>query len=298
MLDDLKIFITAANKNSLTAAAQHLNMTIATVSRRISALEQKLDCELLHRSTKGLKLTPVGESYYEECVELIDALDQRISNLDQTLNSLKGDLKVLAPVNLGSGPLDAFWQEFVQRHPDIELNIELSNYLQDIRDTRADIALRLSSGNQPSSSLIQKKLGHIVPILVASPKASFILPKTIEDLPQAPSISSHIYSEWLLTNNGSDLHPLNKEHQHLSNDMTITLNLVKAGAGLALMPMSLVHGALETGELIQVLPEWRGQNREIFLVWPYRRSLSARAKLFKEELTTFLHQQHWFHPSP
>ncbi|NLU97736.1 LysR family transcriptional regulator [Marinomonas sp. UCMA 3892] len=296
MLDDLKIFITAANKNSLTAAAQHLDMTIATVSRRISALEQKLGCELLHRSTKGLTLTPVGESYYRECAEFIDALDQRISNLDQTLNSLKGDLKVLAPVNLGSGPLDAFWQGFVQLYPDIELNIELSNTLQDIRDTRADIALR--SGNQPSSSLIQKKLGHIEPILVASPNMAFPLPKTIEDLQHAPSIASNMFADWLLINNQEDRRPLNKEHRHISNDMTITLNLAKAGAGIALIPMSMVHGALETGELIRVLPEWRGQNREIFLVWPYRRSLSARAKLLKEEMTKFLHQQTWFHPSP
>ena len=64
------------------------------------------------------------------------------------------------------------------------------------------------------------------------------------------------------------------------------------------MPMSMVHGALATGELIRVLPEWRGQNREIFLVWPYRRSLSARAKLLRDELAQYLHQQSWFHPSP
>ncbi|QRV22349.1 LysR family transcriptional regulator [Marinomonas foliarum] len=296
MLDDLKIFITAANKHSLTAAAQHLDMTIATVSRRISALEQKLGCELLHRSTKGLKLTPVGESYYEECAEFIDALDQRISNLDQTLNSLKGDLKVLAPVNLGSGPLDAFWQEFVKLYPDIALNIELSNTLQDIRDTRADIALR--SGNQTNSSLIQNKLGHIEPVLVSSPQATFTLPDCIEELQNAPSIASKMFVDWLLINQQGEHHQLNKEHRHISNDMNVTLNLAKAGAGITLMPMSMVIGALETGELVRILPEWRGQNREIFLVWPYRRSLSARAKLLKEELTKFLHQQHWFHPSP
>ncbi|WP_409418854.1 LysR family transcriptional regulator [Marinomonas sp. RS-M-Aa-14] len=295
MLDDLKIFITAANKNSLTAAAQHLDMTIATVSRRISALEQKLGCELLHRSTKGLTLTPIGESYYQECAEFIDALDQRISNLDQTLNSLKGDLKILAPVNLGSGPLDEFWRDFVQQHPEIELNIELSNTVQDIRDTRADIALR--SGQQPSSSLIQKRIGHIEPILVASPKVSFLLPSSIDALQQSPSIASNMFSDWLLMNRQGENYPMKKEHQHISNDMNITLNLAKAGAGIALMPMSMVHGALATGELIRVLPEWRGQNREIFLVWPYRRSLSARAKLLRDELTQYLHQQSWFHPS-
>ncbi|MDE8604735.1 LysR family transcriptional regulator [Marinomonas sp. RSW2] len=296
MLDDLKIFITTANKSSFTAAAQHLDMTIATVSRRISALEEKLGCQLLHRSTKGLTLTPVGESYYQECAEFIEALDQRISNLDQTLNSLKGSVKVLAPVNLGSGLLNAFWQDFVKRYPDIELNIELSNTLQDIRDTRADIALR--SGNQPSSSLIQKRLGHIVPILVISPQVQFPLPESIDALQHAPSIASNVCPDWLLTNDKGEIHPLKKEHQHISNDMNITLNLAKAGAGVALMPMSMVYDALEKGELIRVLPEWRGQNREIFFVWPYRRSLSARAKLLRDELTQFLKQQTWFHPSP
>jgi LysR family transcriptional regulator AphB len=296
MLDDLKIFITAANKSSLTAAAQHLDTTIATVSRRISALEEKLGCKLLHRSTKGLTLTPVGESYYKECAEYIDALDQRISNLDQTLNSLKGSVKVLAPINLGSGPLDAFWRDFVKRYPDIELNIELSNTLQDIRDTRADIALR--SGNQPSSSLFQKRLGHIVSILVMSPQMQYPLPKSIDTLQHAPSIASKMFSDWLLTNDQGETHPLKKEHQHISNDMNVTLNLTKAGAGIALMPMSMVHNALEKGELVRVLPEWRGQNREIFFVWPYRRSLSARAKILRDELTQFLEQQAWFHPTP
>ncbi|NVK72010.1 MAG: LysR family transcriptional regulator [Oceanospirillaceae bacterium] len=296
MLDDLKIFITAANKNSLTAAAQHLGMTIATVSRRISALEQKLGCELLNRSTKGLTLTPVGESYYQECAEFIDALDQRISNLDQTLNSLKGELKILAPVNLGNEPLYEFWQEFVQRHPDIALNIELSNTLQDIKDTRADIALR--SGTLPSSSLIQKKLGYIELVLVASPKAPFPLPQTIEELSKVPSIASNMFVDWLLMNDQNERHPLNKEHRHITNDMSITLNLLKAGAGISLIPMSMVSTDLETGELIRVLPDWRGQNREIFLVWPYRRSLSARAKLLKDELIQFLQRQPWFFPTP
>ena len=296
MLDDLKIFITAANKSSFTATAQHLNMTIATVSRRISALEEKLGCELLHRSTKGLTLTPVGESYYQECAEFIDALDQRISNLDQTLNSLKGNVKVLAPVNLGSGPLDPFWRDFVKQYPDIELNIELSNTLQDIRDSRADIALR--SGQQPSSSLIQKRLGHIVPILVMSPHMQCPPPTSIDALQQAPSIASNMFSDWLLINDQGDIHPLKKEHQHISNDMNITLNLTKAGAGIALMPMSMVYDALNKGELVRVLPEWHGQNREIFFVWPSRRSLSARAKLLKDQLTEFLKQQAWFHSTP
>ncbi|MBR9904699.1 MAG: LysR family transcriptional regulator, partial [Gammaproteobacteria bacterium] len=90
-------------------------------------------------------------------------------------------------------------------------------------------------------------------------------------------------------------HACHKSHFHISNDMNIVLNLTKSGAGVALMPASMVANSLQAGELIRVLPEWRGRHREIFLVWPYRRSLSARAKLFRSELIEFLSHQSWFH---
>tara|TARA_R110002012_G_scaffold18226_6_gene67135 strand:- start:3128 stop:4030 length:903 start_codon:yes stop_codon:yes gene_type:complete len=292
-LDDLNIFIVAANQHSLTAAAAKLNMTIATVSRRISSLEATLGVELLHRSTKGLTLTPHGESYYRECEELVLALDQRILDLDQTLHSLSGPLKVMAPVNLGSGPLDAFWRQFIHCHPEIALTIELDNNVADIRDQQADIALR--SGPQKDSTLIQKHLGYIEPILVASPTMQFPLPRTIDELAGCPSVAARMFSEWQLFNQEGHQQTCHQQHFHLSNDMNIVLNLTKAGAGVSLMPASMVANSLQRGELVRVLPEWRGRNRDIFLVWPSRRSLSARAKLFRSELSGFLSQQTWFH---
>ncbi|ASK20482.1 LysR family transcriptional regulator [Halomonas sp. N3-2A] len=292
-LDDLNIFIVAANQRSLTATAATLKMTIATVSRRISALEATLGVELLHRSTKGLTLTPQGESYFRECEELVLALDQRISDLDQTLYSLSGPLKVMAPVNLGSGPLDAFWRHFIDRYPEIALTIELDNNVVDIRDHQADIALR--SGPQKDSTLIQKHLGYIEPILVASPTMKHPIPSTIEELQACPSVAAKMFSDWLLFHQDGSQHACHKSHFHISNDMNIVLNLTTSGAGVSLMPASMVANSLQAGELIQVLPEWRGRHREIFLVWPYRRSLSARSKVFRSELIEFLSRQSWFH---
>ncbi|MDX5977133.1 LysR family transcriptional regulator [Vreelandella alkaliphila] len=292
-LDDLNIFIVAANQRSLTATAATLKMTIATVSRRISALEATLGVELLHRSTKGLTLTPQGESYFRECEELVLALDQRISDLDQTLYSLSGPLKVMAPVNLGSGPLDAFWRHFIDRYPEIALTIELDNNVVDIRDHQADIALR--SGPQKDSTLIQKHLGYIEPILVASPSMKHPLPSTIKELQACPSVAAKMFSDWLLFHHDGSQHACHKSHFHISNDMNIVLNLTTSGAGVSLMPASMVANSLQAGELIQVLPEWRGRHREIFLVWPYRRSLSARSKVFRSELIEFLSRQSWFH---
>lgn len=292
-LDDLNIFIVAANQGSLTAAAATLKMTIATVSRRISALEATLGVELLYRSTKGLTLTPHGDAYYRECEGLVLALDQRMLDLDQALHSLSGPLKIMAPINLGSGPLDAFWRDFIDRYPGIDLAIELDNNVIDIRDHQADIALR--SGPQKDSTLIQKKLGHIELILVASPTMQPPLPATLEALQACPSVAANMFIDWPLFHQAGHEHHAHKRHRHTSNDMNVVLNLTKAGAGIALMPASMVASSLQTGELTRVLPDWRGHHREIFLVWPYRRSLSARAKAFRSELIDFLRHQPWFH---
>ncbi|SBS29009.1 HTH-type transcriptional regulator DmlR [Marinomonas aquimarina] len=293
MLDDLKIFIVAADTKSLTATAEKLGMTIATVSRRIASLESTLGSVLLHRSTKGLTLTTVGESYYRECAEFIEALDQRISDLDHTLNSLEGEVKILAPTNLGAGPLDDFWAQFVAQYPQITLRIELSNQYESLQDTQADLALR--SGQSPNLSLIQRKIGEIHGVLVASPDLT-PFPETIEQLEQGKSVAGQLFTDWdIVHNTTGEEYSVFKHHRHTSNDMRIAVNLAKHGQGVTLLPESLVYQDIQQGHLKRVLPEWRGRNREIYLVWAYRRSLSVRAKLLRDELISFLQQQEWFH---
>lgn len=291
MLDDLKIFITAAQTKSLTATAEKLGMTIATVSRRIANLEKTLGSVLLHRSTKGLTLTTTGESYYRECAEFIEALDQRISDLDSTLNSLAGEVKILAPTNLGSGPLDDFWTTFAVQHPQITLRIELSNHYESLQDTQADLALR--SGQSSNLSLIQRRVGEIQGVLVASPNLS-PFPQTLEELKNTQSVAGQLFTDWHIIHASGQEEIIDKTHRHTSNDMRIAVNLVKHGQGVTFVPESLIYDDIQAGLLKRVLPEWRGRSREIYLVWPYRRSLSVRAKLVRDELTRFLHNQAWF----
>ncbi|WP_456295437.1 LysR family transcriptional regulator [Vibrio sp. AK197] len=291
MLDNLKVFISAAEQSSLTGAASELGMTIATVSRRVLELEQQLRCELFHRSNRGLTLTPSGQAYYEETADFIHELDLRLVNLDKSLNSLEGELRVMAPTNIGSGPLDEFWSQFVTDNDSISLNILLSDPNDDVISNQVDIAIR--SGPQQNSSLIQKKLGTITPVLVVSAAVADRFPNDLNQLDCLPSIAASLFSEWRLTN-GEEERLLNKKHSHISNDMTMTLNLVKAGAGIALLPLSMVYQEIESGELVRVLPDWSGIPREISLLWPQKRTLSARAKAFREALIEFLKAQPWF----
>ena len=293
MLDNLKVFICAAEQQSLTSAATELGMTIATVSRRVQELEQQLKCELFHRSNKGLTLTPAGQSYFEETADLVHELDFRLLNLDKSLNSMEGELRIMAPTNIGNGPLDQFWQFFVSKNPEISLKILLGDPDEDVISSQVDIAIR--SGPQQNSALVQQRIGSITPILVASASYSGNQPGNISQLTSAPSIAAHLFNDWTLFY-GDEKQTFHKKHNHISNDMAVTLNLVKAGAGIALLPMSMVYQELESGALTRILPTWSGAPREISLLWPKKKTLSVRAKKFQQELLRYLRNQDWFNP--
>lgn len=298
MLDELQIFIVAVEEGSLTSAAGRMNLTVATVSRRISALEDHLGCRLLHRSPRGLTMTSEGQAYFDECAEYVRSLHHRLKNLNDALNSLSGPLRVLAPANFAVGPLDEFWRAFVTRYPEIELAVEVSNEFMDLKHVRADMAIRI--GPQPDSSLIQKRLGYIRTVLVAKPgafgeRASL---RTPDDLRNHPTVASRMISDWELANAVGEHVYLREKHKYVANDLSMATTLVKSGAGIALMPLSQVVGDLESGKLVRVLPEWSGQNRDVYLIWPYRKVLSVRARVFMAMLEDFLGTQAWFERYP
>jgi DNA-binding transcriptional LysR family regulator len=298
MLDELQVFIVAVEEGSLTSAAARMNLTVATVSRRISALEDHLGCRLLHRSPRGLTMTSEGQAYFDECAEYVRSLHHRLKNLNEARNSLSGPLRVLAPTNFAVGPLDEFWRAFVTRYPDIELAVEVSNEFIDLKHAQADMAIRI--GPQPDSSLIQKRLGCIWTVLVAKPGAfgdgsSLQAP---DDLRNHPTVASRMISDWELANAAGEQVSLREKHKYVANDLSMATTLVKSGAGIALLPLSQVAGDLETGELMRVLPEWFGQNRDVHLIWPYRRVLSVRARVFMAMLEDFLGTRSWFESHP
>lgn len=294
MLDELQLFVVAVEEGSLTAAAGRMGVTVATASRRITALETHLGCRLLHRSPRGLSLTREGQAYFDECAEYVRSLQHRLENLNSTLNSLAGPLRVLAPTNFAVGPLDDFWTRFVSLYPEVELSVDVSNEFVDLRHAQADLAIRV--GPMPDSSLIQKRLGYIPTLLVAGSTAfaDRRAPETIDDLGDYPTVASRMIAHWELTNTEGEQASVRERHKYVANDLDMVTRLVKAGTGIALLPLSHVAGDLECGQLVRVLPQWSGQRRAVHLIWPYRRALSARAKVFVALLEEFLATKGWF----
>ncbi len=289
MFDDIILFIKVVEYRSLSQTAKALNIPAATVSRRLQKLEDALGFRLLHRSARKFHLTGEGESYYRAYQHLAHQFEETERHLSGAMHQLAGPLKVLAPTNISTGILAPMWSAFVQKHPDIQLDLKLNNQMEDIVASQSDIALRI--GPQNDSSLYQKKLGEVVTIFIASPDylKDHGQPQNLEDLNTHRIVQSSLLSSWSLhqPTKGTKT-KLFLPASTLVNDVSLARQFVVDGLGITLLPISEVYQELQSGRLIHILPTWQGPQREIYAIWPSGRLLNAKAKELRSFMSEYI----------
>jgi DNA-binding transcriptional LysR family regulator len=167
-IDAMKIFVTAVDEGSLVGAARRLKRSPTGVSRALSFLETRLGVELLHRTTRALKLSEAGERYAAACRRLLTELNEADVLASGERLSPRGVLTISAPPVNGEEMLRPITDEFLDRHPDVSVNLLLLDRLVNLVDEGVDIALRI--GHLPDSSLVATRLGGDVRrVVVGSP---------------------------------------------------------------------------------------------------------------------------------
>lgn len=291
MLDDLALFIAIVEAGSLNAAAEKEGLPTATVTRRLQKLESALGYRLLHRSARRTQPTAEGMQYYEQCRPLVQALRQATLRLDATLGAIEGTVRVLAPVNFASEILAPAWASFLEKYPFVQLELELSNEVQDLVGSGADLAIRI--GAMADSTLTQRKLGDVRMVLAASP--AYLeregTPRNAAELAGHATIATLPLREWRLqdplTGAQTVLHP---EPRIRVNEVRLAVMMAEAGLGIALAPELQCHASLESGALVQLLPGWTSGPRSVYAVWSQQRYLPARVRALLEHLADFTAQ--------
>ncbi|WP_020590707.1 LysR family transcriptional regulator [Kiloniella laminariae] len=291
MLDDISLFIHIARNQSLSGAATYLNLPAATVTRRLKKLEETLGCQLIHRSARKFSLTSEGEAYYRSCAHLVEQLETTTRDLNQDLQQLGGQLRVMAPTNISIGLLHPMWSSFIKAYPAIQLHLQLNNEREDLLSAQIDLALRV--GPQEDSQLFQKRLGSVSTLLVAAP--DYLRqqgePRSIDELKDHRLITGNILPVWEITNPDTKMrqtfHP---QSSTFVNDITLATQMAIDGVGIALLPRSEIHTALENRQLVQLMAPCCGPQRDIYAVWPSGRLLSAKAKCFRDFLQDYMAQ--------
>jgi len=291
MYDDIVLFINIVQQQGLAAAAKKMDLPAATVTRRLQRLEAAVTRQLIHRSARQFSLTAEGEVFYQAYAGLVEQLEQTQLQLSGELNVLAGPLTVLAPTNISTGLLQPMWSGFIREHPDIKLELVLSNSVENMLSSSADMALRI--GPQASSMLYQKRLGSLKTLLVAAPEYLAINrePSNLEDLNEHRLIGTHTLATWQMMN--SDTHMEKEVRPRFStfvNDVKMVTQLVQDGLGIALLPSSEVSDLIKKGGLVRILQPWQGPDRDLYTVWPSGKLLSAKAVCLRDYMENFIQQ--------
>lgn len=280
-LNDMAIFATVVETGSFTQAANKLGQPKSTLSRRISRLEEQLKVRLLHRTTRALHLTDVGETYYKYCARIRnDALEaeQTISEISAEPSGL---LVLTAPMNL-SGALSRLVAEFMQRHPAVTIQVVYTDATVDLVNEGIDLAFRF--GNLKDSSFVSRRLGADTGVICASPDYLAGAPRLErpEDLTDHRCISYNPPqrgSRWEMHGNGGKV-TVSVTPCLSVNNLDAIHGAAVNGVGIAMLPARLCRESFESGKLVPVLTDWSYSLVHLNLVYPTRRQLSAKVRAF------------------
>ena len=284
--DKLKIFHTVAEAGSFTNASTILNLSQSAISRQIQSLEKDLKINLFERHARGLVLTSNGEYLFKTANDVISKLKEVESNLSEEKNQIKGKLIVTTVVSFGTTWLTPRIKEFMDLHPEIEIELIFNDKELDLATRQADVAIRMRRPKQ--LNLIQKKFVnfnyHIYGSNEYLQKNGY--PKNLKDLDKHKFITygkgapSPVYNpDWVLKVGSKD----GKKRKSLMkvNSVYGLLLAVQSGVGLAALPDYITYNV---NGITKVLPDEPGKPTETHFVYPATLKDNARLIAFRNFL--------------
>ena len=279
---DMLFFAQVVKAKSFSEAARRLNISKSRISKSVARLEAALGVRLLHRSTRRLSLTEIGEAYFEHCDRILDELVLA----DQTINRLhlepRGTLKISASVAFGTLHVAPALPDFMAQHKDLAVDMSISDRLIDLVEDGFDVALRIAP--EAASNLVARQLAPIRRKICASPDylARQGIPRKPEDLEGHNCLDySHMNAQgfWHLTGPDGTVSVAVSGSLRINDDEALS-QAVLGGLGLALLPTFIVGRELQAGRLVEVLPGYVPVDRFLYAVHLPNCHLPLKVRLF------------------
>ncbi|MBW6389982.1 LysR family transcriptional regulator [Billgrantia antri] len=284
-LDDLVFFQQLARAGSLTATARDLGLSLSAVSKRLKQLEARLGVELASRTTRRLSLTAEGERYLERGASILEELAELEEALGEQQAALSGPLRVNATFGFGRRHVAPLLSAFCACHPGVEATLELSNYPLSLGEQGFDVGIRV--GEPPDSRLVARRILASRRILCAAPGYVAHMPdlKVPADLAAHPCLvlreNESDYAVWRFRQCDSSAEQAVKVAGPMSsNDGEAVVQWALDGRGIVLRSWWDIHRHLESGRLVELLPEWQGVRADFHAVYQQRRHVPARIRAF------------------
>lgn len=288
-LGAIMAFVNAAELRSFTRAARVLGMTPSGVGKSIARLETSLGVRLLHRTTRRIGLTDEGIVFFEQCRRILDELDAARALMLNRGAAPRGRLRVSLPRTIGRCIFVPALPRFLADHPNVELDIGLSDRRVNLVEDGIDVAIRI--GALEDSSLIARPVGQQQIVTIASPALVSDEPiESIGDLALHRCLSFRLPSTgrerpWTFRAEGRALE-LRPRPFITIDDGEGLVAAVQAGLGVSQVPSYMAEGALASGEVVEVLSHLRSRPMPIHAVFASRRNMPARTRAFIDFVTS------------
>lgn len=285
-LSGMRLFAKVVEAGSFSEAGRRLGLNASSVSRQVGALEDALGARLFNRSTRSLGLTEAGGLYHERVMRIIAEVDEAnaaVSELDETP---RGTLRLNVPVVFGRRYIAPYMRAFLDAHPDVRVELNVTDHYVDLIEEGADLAIRIGQTGQ--QSYIVRKLATINRVLCASTEYldRHGRPARPDDLARHNCLVYRLRpgeTVWQLT--GADgSHEVTVAGNFTANNAGAIGSAMAAGVGIALLPVWIAGREIQRGVVEVVLPGYRahptGFADEVFAVFPPGRNLSAKVRVY------------------
>lgn len=284
LAEDLRVFLAVVNKQSFAAAATELGQSPAYVSKRIQILEEALSARLLHRSTRGIRLTEEGERAQRWALQILDNFDQFIGDLSDSRTEPRGNVHICSSFGFGRCHVAPAVAELAERYPQLSLRLDLYDRVIDLVAEGVDLEILV--GDDIPEQHIGKKLAQHQRILCASPDYlnAHGVPESLEELTQHQCLvlkeRDNPFGIWSVTAEGEEQR-IRVKGALSSNSGEVVLQWALKHHGIILRSRWDVQPYLDSGELVQVLPAY-SQPASVWAVYPTRLAESAKLRVCVE----------------
>lgn len=288
-LNNMRVFCRIVELGTFAAVAREMNLSAMMISKYVSQLEQSLGVVLLNRTTRSLNLTEAGQAYYTRSKQLLEDLAELDESTAQLGGSVKGVLKISAPIDFGGLYMVPAIESYQQKYPDVKILMSLDNKYQNLRDGRFDMVILVTDCLDPG--VVARKITDTELGTYASPQyiEQYGAPQSLEELADHRCLHyvNTPHGDYWVFNDQGESRKIKIDWYFATNNGRALSQAATLGMGIMRAPKLSVHDYLQQGRLVEVLPEYKLPSLSVYATYLQRRFYPAKLSSFVEFLIKY-----------
>jgi DNA-binding transcriptional LysR family regulator len=296
ILSAIGVFVRVVDLKSFSLAAAEMGISSSSVSKQVSQLERHIGAKLLQRTTRRLFVTDVGAAYYEKCQTILKEVEEAENLVSQLQGKPQGVLRITCNMTFGQIQLSKAIPEFMEKYPDVQVDITLDDRAPDLIRDGFDMAIRIADPQLPDSSMIAREISKIPMYICATPYylEKHGRPETAEEL-KAHNCLVFVYAanahQWTLEQNAKR-YSVQVSGDLKANNSLVVRESVLQHRGIANLADFVISRFVQSGDLVQVFPESPPESLSIFAIYPDRKYTSPKVSAFIDFFKEWLERNH------